>query len=308
MDARRRPTVEADSAMRARLDEALAAALLERAENEPLAYVNAVQGFAALVAVDAELRVVHASANCASFFESGRRRRHVHAEPQGPAAGLDAQQSLVGRALDAFLDPEAFLELQEAAEECRRVRCAGLLHSDAQAPAAAAAGNANLEGEHMIKPSDKVEIKVSRSQIKIESSGRLLNCILHDLREEDLICIEFEPCTCVRQHRATRRASLSHVQDAIECLRTCQDVQSICEEATKRLINMVAFDRCLFYRMDRSGEGTVIAEAIVDNAPPETTSRRFIGLRYPAWDIPPAARRFFLQNRQRLIQDAAARA
>eukprot|EP00741_Cyanophora_paradoxa_P018526 tig00021070_g17885.t1 len=85
------------------------AALRAHSESEPLEYVNAVQDFAALVAVDSEYRIAHASANCASFF------------------GLPGDfGSVVGRSLDAILDPEALLELREASEtpfrDCRVAR------------------------------------------------------------------------------------------------------------------------------------------------------------------------------------------
>eukprot|EP00741_Cyanophora_paradoxa_P017575 tig00020999_g16975.t1 len=122
---RRRATVEGENAVR--LDEARLAALRERAEEEPLEYVNAVQGFAALVAVDAEFRVVHASGNCASFF------------------GLGSDfGSVVGRTLDVIFDRETAMELQETAEECRKLQ-------------------STSEGaEGTSESSSKVEMKVSR--------------------------------------------------------------------------------------------------------------------------------------------------
>jgi light-regulated signal transduction histidine kinase (bacteriophytochrome) len=64
---------------------------------------------------------------------------------------------------------------------------------------------------------------------------------------------------------------------------------------------MTGFDRVMVYRLDEHDEsGEVIAEAKAEDLEP------FLGLHYPASDIPAQARRLFLVNRLRFIHDVEA--
>jgi light-regulated signal transduction histidine kinase (bacteriophytochrome) len=59
------------------------------------------------------------------------------------------------------------------------------------------------------------------------------------------------------------------------------------------------YDRVMVYRFREDDSGEVIAESRVDDVEP------FLGLRYPASDIPAQARALYLRNRIRVIPDAA---
>lgn len=60
------------------------------------------------------------------------------------------------------------------------------------------------------------------------------------------------------------------------------------------------FDRVMIYRFLPDGTGEVVAEEVRGDWEP------YLGLRYPASDIPPQARALFAKNDMRLIRDTAA--
>jgi len=74
--------------------------------------------------------------------------------------------------------------------------------------------------------------------------------------------------------------------DNLEIL--CQDVA----DATRKI---TGYDRVMIYRFDKDYNGQVFAESKIDHIEP------YLGLCYPATDIPAQARDFFLLNRIRMI-------
>jgi light-regulated signal transduction histidine kinase (bacteriophytochrome) len=71
----------------------------------------------------------------------------------------------------------------------------------------------------------------------------------------------------------------------------------LAQAAVERVREFVGFDRVMIYRFDDSWVGEVIAEAAAADQTP------FLGLHYPATDIPVQARRLYLDNRIREIVD-----
>lgn len=78
------------------------------------------------------------------------------------------------------------------------------------------------------------------------------------------------------------------------------------EEISHRLVGFLrrgtGYDRVMVYRFDPEWNGEVIAEARRDDLPP------YLGLWYPASDIPPQARHLYLLNRLRVLGDVSAAA
>ncbi|MBN9392817.1 MAG: GAF domain-containing protein [Chloroflexi bacterium] len=71
-------------------------------------------------------------------------------------------------------------------------------------------------------------------------------------------------------------------------------------EAIARQVQVLTgFDRVMVYKFDEDGHGTVISEAKKDELSP------FLGLHYPASDIPRQARALYLLNWLRLIPDVS---
>ena len=64
---------------------------------------------------------------------------------------------------------------------------------------------------------------------------------------------------------------------------------------------MTGFDRVMFYRFNEVGDGSVDAESVAPGLEP------YLGLHYPASDIPQQARKLYLENRLRIIADARSK-
>ncbi len=97
------------------------------------------------------------------------------------------------------------------------------------------------------------------------------------------------------------RAVLRTLNAAVAALRTQPDPAAACAVAARHLQALTGFDRVMAYRFMPDWSGEVIAEALRD--PPVDS---YLGLVFPASDIPAPARALYASNRLRLIPDAAA--
>ncbi|MGC1196929.1 MAG: GAF domain-containing protein, partial [Geitlerinemataceae cyanobacterium] len=87
---------------------------------------------------------------------------------------------------------------------------------------------------------------------------------------------------------------------AISRLESAADVLELCQIAAEEIRKTSGFDRVMIYQFDRDGNGEVIAEDKHPDLDP------YLGLHYPAADIPQGARDLFQRNALRLIPDVAS--
>jgi len=78
-------------------------------------------------------------------------------------------------------------------------------------------------------------------------------------------------------------------------------IKEFCSTLVTKVRSLTGFDRVMVYRFDTEWNGEVIAE---DR---RADLEAFLGLHYPATDIPSPAREVFLVNRMRVIPDVAYR-
>ncbi len=88
------------------------------------------------------------------------------------------------------------------------------------------------------------------------------------------------------------------VKAPIDALQTESTFDRLTDRLVENIRQISGFDRVMIYRFDVTGAGDVIAEARADDLEP------YLGLRYPASDIPLPARHLYTLNRIRLIPDA----
>ncbi|MFD6418306.1 ATP-binding protein [Streptomyces sp. NPDC060194] len=88
------------------------------------------------------------------------------------------------------------------------------------------------------------------------------------------------------------------VRRALTRLRSATTVVAGCRAAVREVRALTGFDRVVAYRFDGAqGPGEVVAEDVVDGWEP------WLGLWFPATDIPPQARRLYEENWIRVIAD-----
>jgi light-regulated signal transduction histidine kinase (bacteriophytochrome) len=114
------------------------------------------------------------------------------------------------------------------------------------------------------------------------------------MRQGDSLIIEGEPQSVGDAEVAVRMQSL------LSQLRGVADIRTACELMAGHVRALTGFDRVMMYQFHDDYSGEVIAErrsAFMDS---------FIGLRFPASDIPAQARLLYLRNPLRIIADVAA--
>ena len=90
------------------------------------------------------------------------------------------------------------------------------------------------------------------------------------------------------------------VRRMLERLRKTKGITDLAHEASRQLKVLTGFDRVMVYRFHPDGSGEVIAEAARAGLEP------FLGLHYPASDIPRQARVLYQRNWLRIIADVEA--
>ena len=106
--------------------------------------------------------------------------------------------------------------------------------------------------------------------------------------------LEFEPAT------ADAVAPLSVLRSMMARVERQTSANKVCDEAVRQVRALTLFDRVMLYRFDQDGAGDVIAESA------NSTVESFLGLRYPASDIPSQARALYRRNFLRIIVDVDA--
>ncbi len=96
----------------------------------------------------------------------------------------------------------------------------------------------------------------------------------------------------------TLEAVYPRIGALMEALRGTASIETIAAAAVKEIRALTGFNRALFYGFDARWNGRVLAED-GDGALPS-----YLGLRFPASDIPAQARELYTLNRLRLIADA----
>ena len=107
---------------------------------------------------------------------------------------------------------------------------------------------------------------------------------------DDYYMLEFEPArsdSSVDVHRMIGRSISEMLAD--------KNLQNLLSKSALQIKNIIGYDRVMIYRFAEDGHGEVTAEAKNENLP------AWLGLHYPASDIPQQARELYKRNLTRLI-------
>lgn len=89
----------------------------------------------------------------------------------------------------------------------------------------------------------------------------------------------------------------SSIEVSLRTVIECDSLSALCDEAARMFKKLTGYDRVMVYRFDEEGHGEVCAEHRNPDLEP------FLGMRYPASDIPQIARALYQRNRIRLLVD-----
>ncbi len=128
---------------------------------------------------------------------------------------------------------------------------------------------------------DFVEVAGKRYEISSHLSG-------------DVTILEFEPAD-----HGNHDVDYGFVHAAVDAIRKTKSVRDCAAEIVDRVRSICGLDRVMVYKFLEDGVGTVIAESKRDDV------EAYLGLHYPASDIPQQARQLYLRNWTRLISDVS---
>ena len=134
-------------------------------------------------------------------------------------------------------------------------------------------------------------LKVS---IKRDDETLKFNGIVH--RSLGTVVLELEP-TRLTQDDAKFFDFYNLVRSPLSKIQKSSTLSELCDVIVKEIRKITGFDRVMVYRFDDDEAGVVISEA------PKEGLDKFLGLRYPATDIPKQARKLYELNLIRLIQN-----
>lgn len=115
-------------------------------------------------------------------------------------------------------------------------------------------------------------------------------------RSGDVWVVELEPAPDGPQVGNT----FHDVRDAVADLSRTESIEGLLQSAALHLRRITGFDRVMIYRFDQEWNGEVVAEDRAGDL------ESFLGLHYPAGDIPPQARALYRVNWLRFIRDVDA--
>lgn len=113
------------------------------------------------------------------------------------------------------------------------------------------------------------------------------------------LILELEPATAITELIAARHEERIYAQNMTPSFQSLAGVGDVAQAIADVMRRFTAFERVIVYRFNGDGTGTVISESKVDDMP------SYLGLTYPASDIPAQARELYLRNWIRLNPDVA---
>jgi light-regulated signal transduction histidine kinase (bacteriophytochrome)/CheY-like chemotaxis protein len=126
---------------------------------------------------------------------------------------------------------------------------------------------------------------------QIGTSGQPYDIAIHYSGNQ--IIIEAEPGAPGDEGSVSVRAMMSRLNRA-------RDLPAFYREGARQLRSLLGYDRVMVYKFAASGDGEVVAEACKPGI------GQFMGLHYPASDIPRQARALYKRNLIRVIRDVTS--
>lgn len=139
--------------------------------------------------------------------------------------------------------------------------------------------------------------------VHCKTSGKPFYAIIH--RVTGSLIIDFEPVKPYEVPMTAAGALQSYklAAKAITCLQSLPSgsMETLCDTMVNEVFELTGYDRVMAYKFHDDDHGEVICEMTKPGLDP------YLGLHYPATDIPQAARFLFMKNKVRMICDCRAK-
>jgi Bacteriophytochrome (light-regulated signal transduction histidine kinase) len=128
---------------------------------------------------------------------------------------------------------------------------------------------------------------------KLPDGEEQVFCLLHTAAEG--LIIEAELKTFYSTPPRTFIEIYQRIRQAMQHINQCSDLEEVARVTARELKKITGFDKVMVYRFDENWNGTVLAEEA------EPQMEAYLGLTFPASDIPKPARDMYEKNPYRLI-------
>lgn len=149
------------------------------------------------------------------------------------------------------------------------------------------------EGASRIRHALALDDPREANPLRLRAAGRALDGLVH--RHDGVAIVEVEPAPDATPAEA--RANAAAFRRALIEVQRARGLRALCDSIARSVRELTGYDRVMVYRFHDDWHGEVIAEARAERMDP------FLGLHYPASDIPVQARALYLTNWLRIIPD-----
>lgn len=118
-------------------------------------------------------------------------------------------------------------------------------------------------------------------------------CWMYIQPQENYYIFELEPQDVINDHDFT--TIIDKIETCLAEIRLATTLSSLCEKVAKIFKRIAHYDKVMVYQFDMDWSGLVIAEE------KEAAMESYLGLKFPATDIPKPVRDFYLVNQYRYI-------
>ncbi|UWU45523.1 GAF domain-containing protein [Limnospira platensis C1] len=139
---------------------------------------------------------------------------------------------------------------------------------------------------HDLKYSNPIDIELTHN-----NTPQQLTAIVH--RHDHVLILELEPHIPTQTHRAY--GIYAQIQSSLPAIENKNSFEESAQFLAQEIRQLTEYDRVMIYRFETDGSGIVVAE----DKKPELEP--FLGLHYPASDIPKQARQLYSKNWVRII-------
>ena len=247
-------------------------------EKEPIHIINRVQPCGCLIVVDSSLKIVQCSTNAVELLSSSPSNGESMSPPSkrprsDPSVELD---KIIGSHLSLLLDENAVEQVKTNAQ--------------------AAPGMSNYETE-----------AVRNFLIRSKGMFHQENASCCVIQSGDHFILEIEkipPSETESQGGKFRdRNTMLFMEETAKELRKCWSIEEMASLVCSKIMGETPYDRGMVYRFDHDDSGEIIYESFRHDARSACKKDSFLGLRFPASDIPRQARELFMKNTLRFVYD-----
>jgi chemotaxis family two-component system sensor kinase Cph1 len=242
-------------------------------DREPIHNMGLVQPHGVLLALqEPELTIVQVSANAEHFFGE-------------PASAL------LGKQLNYLLSD---LQMQKLS------LLIGQDENDSDKPDQSKSDLGDIPVPNLFEikihiPSTNVGSAANETEAIVKQSTESFNGIFH--RTDGLLILELEPYYAELTYSAD--GFYDFLKEFIANIRKVSSLEDFAQLIASEVRKLTQFDRVMVYKFEPDGSGFVLGEDKASHLEP------YLGLRYPASDIPRRARAFYFQNWERIIPNVS---